>query len=224
MEDFEIHISLGSACLATIEMRKYNIKDYTYCFDWLWNREGGLMNVITILENKFKKLLIRENYIEDPNFRVKNKCYSDMGFPHNKVLSDEGWETFKRRINRTKEILESDKKICFVYFRDITKVLIDKNYKRIYPKKRKKEILKEQIRLFKEETILFREKINILYPDLNYHLKALFMIDKKDFISVNNRMYFFTENKITYNIVIGENESMWKKALFAKKYLRYKLK
>jgi len=224
MEDFEIYISLGSACFTAIQLRQHNIRDSSYCFDWVWNKEEGLINIISIIENNFKKLLLRKNYIENQDFKVKNKCYLNMGFPHNKILSNEGWETFVKRVNRTKKVLRSNKKICFVYFRDITEVLIDNNYKRIHPKKINKEIIKEQIRLFKEETILFREKIDIVYPNLNYHLKALLMIEKKDFNTVNKRLYSLNDNKITYNIVIGQNENMWKKVLFANKYLRYKLK
>ena len=142
--NFESHISLGSACQSALQLRENGLRDASHCFDWMWNKEGGLINIIEILQDNFKKLLNLNNYCKSNTYKVKNKCYPDMGFPHYK-LTKNSLETFKRRIIRTQKRFESKNRICFIYFRDI-EVPINKKYNRIY----NKEInIEEQLRLFK---------------------------------------------------------------------------
>ncbi len=212
------YVSLGSACQVAIQLKMNNIRRCAYCFDTMWNKHSGLINIIDILQDDFKKLSQRENYVRNKQFKITNKVYPDTGFPHNKLFTKRGWDTFIRRIERMKDMLKDKKKICFVYFRDI-EILINNNYRQTY-QHIDIELVKEQIRLFMEETIYFRETINILYPELKFHLKAFYRVDDKKYILIINQLLeTFKEDKITYNIVIGKNKDIWSKSLNVDKYI-----
>ena len=214
--NFDAHISLGSACEVAIQLRGNGLRNSSHCFDWVWNQEGGLINIIEILQDDFQKLLNPSNYCVCNRFKVKNKYYPDMGFPHNKLLLKEGWETYKRRIKRTQKTFKTTTRICFVYFRD-SEIVIDEHYKRIRPKIINYE---EQLRLFKEETIFFREVVNMLYPKLDYHLKALYRIYDNDSCKIiKDILRTFNEDKITYNVVIGNNKDSWTKSIKSRRFI-----
>ena len=212
--NFDAHISLGCACEVALQLRGNGLRNSSHCFDWVWNHDGGLINIIEILQDNFKKLSNRGNYYKCNNLKVRNKYYPDMGWPHEKLLTKEGWETYQRRIKRTKKTFETTTKICFVYFRDGDDP-IDEQYKRIHPEEINYE---EQLRLFKEETIFFREVVNILYPTLKFHLKAFYRITCNDKL-IKDTLRTFNEDKITYNTVIGKNKESWLKAIKAKTFI-----
>ena len=215
MEEYDSYVSLGSACETSIRMTENKMRKCSHCFDWIWNQEGGLINIISIIEDKFKKLTNKENYLVHKRWKYINKYYTNIGIVHHNILNEEGFMTYNRSIERMKEILESNKKICFVYFRTY-EIPIDINYKQI----NKKVInYKEQLQLFKEETKLFIKKLDELYPNLNYHMRAFYRINRRHIVTVNKILETFNEDKITYNIVIQRNKKVWKNSLLSNKYI-----
>jgi len=110
------YVSLGSACQVAIQLKTNNIRRCAYCFDTIWNQHSGLINIIDILQDDFKKLSQRGNYVRNKQFKITNKYYPDIGLPHNKLFTQRGWDTFIRRIERMKDMLKGKKKNMFCIF------------------------------------------------------------------------------------------------------------
>ena len=80
----EEYVSLGSACRVAMELKRNKMRSCAFCFDVMWNKHSGLINIIDILQDDFKKFSQRDNYIRQKQFKITNKRYPDIGLPHSK--------------------------------------------------------------------------------------------------------------------------------------------
>lgn len=128
-EKFDLIISLGEDCACTSYLRKFNLQNASYPFDWL--TRADFKTRIELLLTDFKDFLNKEDLklLEKPkNAIVDNKCnyyenlktgfyfyhdfYSDFEFNE---IYDVVFEKYKRRIKRLYERIKKSKKVLFVW-------------------------------------------------------------------------------------------------------------
>jgi len=124
------YVSLGSACDTAMIFDRLKIRQTSYPFDWLWNLDTGLESVINIIENDFSSILNKESYAKKYHFRLPNEVIVYKEFPsiihmHSDPLSSiAAHETLVRRIFRFRELLLSDTKIHFIYYKNYNEELL----------------------------------------------------------------------------------------------------
>ena len=119
MNDTEL-IPLGSGCWTGIHAKRIGIRKNAYPFDWLGNGEG-IGFVMEMIKDDFKQMsnIQSYSYLESyPDNYLRMNNYENIAFIHNNFLNDrEEFETYKRRINRFREVLNSEVSVNFIYYR-----------------------------------------------------------------------------------------------------------
>jgi len=122
-------VSLGSSCDGANILKYFNYQTKNKFFDFLWNEKRGLQAICEIIENDFLHFDKIENYDiqkntiiawEGSNLSNKqiNKYYEDVLFYHNKTkINNNDIQSFKRKIERTKNIMNSNEYKYFIYYR-----------------------------------------------------------------------------------------------------------
>lgn len=125
-----VYVSLGRSCTAAFRLIDLNIRVEAYPFDWLISKYPSLYNA---LEDDFSRFFscLSLNYDKTAavdyyglEFRNVWKC---GGVPYNRELDLINWEeqslqvreSFARKINRFREICNSDKTVVFIRWEDI---------------------------------------------------------------------------------------------------------
>ena len=118
-------IPLGGTCSIAYQLKKNNLRNKAYPFDWV--RISNLSNINHLLENNFDKFFLDLKLVEfSKNFKVNNmngsyiyknnfcKFYHDF----DSKINDKNFLLFKekylRRINRFYEKIKNSKKILFI--------------------------------------------------------------------------------------------------------------
>ena len=166
-----IIIPIGVDCGNADFLRKNNLRELAFPFDWVVTYDG----VSNIIKNNFA------NYIPN-NSEIYNSNYN-TSFPHNIFPNDN--DKMIKRINRFKNILEtSTEKIIF----------IRKGHAIHNHKEQNNDIIKSDIIDAEDLDIILQEK----YPNLNYEI-IVTLICGKCFNS--NEIYTTNAKKIKiYNI------------------------
>lgn len=131
-----IYIPIGSNCSVATYLRQQNIRKHAYPFDWNCT---SLKMFYEMLINDFSGYLddifigteIKRHYVDNDNddneIKVSNeKIYPvickkyNVLFPHDYVLVDENTcnkvkEKYLRRIQRFRDAINSNEKICLIY-------------------------------------------------------------------------------------------------------------
>lgn len=127
---FDLIVSLGEDCACSSYLRRFNLQDYTYPFDWLTG--ASFSTRVDLICNNFKNFLLKENIkrLEYPYNTRKNsdeEDYEDVylkfhfyhDFNKNQTFDSnflEIKEKYNRRIERLYEIAEKSQKILFVWW------------------------------------------------------------------------------------------------------------
>ena len=126
---FDIVFSIGEDCSCTSYLRRCNLQNYSYPFDWLTN--APFKNRITLIYDDFenflnindlKPLVKKANNENEKKFdlyeNIKNEIYFYHDFPaglnineSHKIVS----EKYQRRIKRFYNEIEKSQKILFVW-------------------------------------------------------------------------------------------------------------
>lgn len=127
---FDLIISIGEDCACSSYLRRFNLQDYTYPFDWL--TKASFDTRMNLLLNDFDSFLIKENikYLEKPkNANVDSNCdyYQDVkndiyfyhdfriNIPFNSEFENVK-EKYNRRICRLYDNIANSKKVLFVWW------------------------------------------------------------------------------------------------------------
>lgn len=125
--NYDAIFSLGNACLVSNRLRYYHLQSYTGIIDWMLS--PNLLNVIDLLQNRFKNFMKKENLIWEgyDHFKVslllKDSVYNitsvhdfpiTMNTPQNWIMYEEFQNKLNRRIQRFLNKLETCDKILFV--------------------------------------------------------------------------------------------------------------
>ena len=117
-------ISLGSSCDGANQLKRIGINNIHYFFDFIWNEYDGLKTVTKIIDTDFKYFDDIKNYTKTTNHPVLkpksfniNKYYPNFVFMHHNTKEISVIESFNRKILRTKDILKSNNKKVFIYYR-----------------------------------------------------------------------------------------------------------
>lgn len=169
---FDLVVSLGEDCACTSYLRRYNLQDYSYPFDWLANATFNMR--IELLVTDFKDFLKKENMIQlqKPNEGLadrKHSSYRDnvsgFNFYHDFKLNvslEEDFnnvkEKYDRRIERLYKTIETSEKILFVWWsrdKHINQESIMNAYERLITKFKNKEIYLLIIEKSNEESKIY---------------------------------------------------------------------
>jgi hypothetical protein len=123
--DYDAIFSLGDLCLASIQLKKHNLRPYSGVLDWM--ASPYLSQVNQLLENRFKGFFNYEN-LRIIGYADSNICVSDDGYNlvsnhdfdrEKNTLTNLGsyfevMEKYDRRIRRFLSEMKSAKRILFV--------------------------------------------------------------------------------------------------------------
>lgn len=140
---FDLIFSLGEDCACSSYLRRFNLQEYSYPFDWL--TRANFFVRIDLLLNEFQGFLNKENLVklDKSTFKgqkdEKNDYYwckkTDFNFYHdfdNKIPFDESFKLVKtkyqRRIQRLYKEIKSAQNILIIWWsrdkhQDINKVI-----------------------------------------------------------------------------------------------------
>lgn len=117
-------MSLGSSCDTANNLKKFALQQENFFFDFLWNELDGLHAVSNIIDNDFKGLdniFLYEKTRKHPvltwNAFIVNRLYPTVAFMHHNVFQPGVLDSIIRKIQRTKEVLESPAHKTFFYYR-----------------------------------------------------------------------------------------------------------
>jgi hypothetical protein len=137
-------ISLGSSCDTANNLKRIGVNNVNFFFDFVWNEFDGLKTVCEIIENNFSYLEDINNYgkttthpiLNWAEFNINN-YYPNFVFMHHDTTKQEIIDSLKRKINRTKDVLSSEEKKIFIYYRH--------NYCKSTPRSNLEIIIKESL-------------------------------------------------------------------------------
>ena len=120
----QLVISLGSSCDAANQLKRININNTHYFFDFIWNEYDGLKTVNEIIKGNFSHFNNIKNYTKTTTHPILNwapfninKYYPNFVFMHHDTTKQEIIESLNRKIERTKNVLNSKRKKVFIYYR-----------------------------------------------------------------------------------------------------------
>lgn len=195
---FDLIISLGRDCACSTYLRKFNLQNESYPFDWL--TAAPLRNRINLIVNNFQNFLNKEDLKfepRDPNAQVfDSRCdnfenvQTKFKFFHDFPIGmnfDEAYELvhnrYQRRINRFYKKIQKAKRILFVWFG------------------RKEDP-------DNEELIYCKQELDKKFPD-----KKIFLLVLKNIKGQNN----FTYENIQNNIIRVSYDTLEYDTLFPEK-------
>lgn len=127
---FDLIVSLGEDCACTSYLRRFNLQEYSYPFDWL--TKASFQTRIELLVNNFENFLQKENMLPmqkpsqglvDENHDYYKDQVFDFYFYHdfksNIKFDDEFIQVknkYERRIKRLYQNIEQSKNILFVWW------------------------------------------------------------------------------------------------------------
>ncbi len=154
---FDLIISIGEDCACTSYLRRFNLQDFSFPFDWLTN--ASFETRINMLVTDFNDFLTRENLVlmEKPrnsNVDKKHDYYKDVVlgfyFYHDfKIESDfdteyiEVKDKYLRRIARLYKTIENSRRILFVWWgrnKQLDETVITESYNKLKEKFKNKKI------------------------------------------------------------------------------------
>ncbi|KAB2335692.1 DUF1796 family putative cysteine peptidase [Bacillus mesophilum] len=124
--EYDAAFSLGHLCLASMQLRKFQLRPFSGVLDWVGS--PNLSNINSLISNDFKDFLNFQHlqpvkYLSSTDLYVWDSYY-DIGFNHdfktdqNSLEQLGGYDTVKekydRRIARFNEKLETGKRILFI--------------------------------------------------------------------------------------------------------------
>ena len=122
-------ISLGLQCSVPEGIKKANLREYSYPFDWLWTPSKTIYNILSILINEgiekaleymttgwtYYKYLGNEHYISVNNItKSQMNKNSGLGITHF-TINNEYKNKLKIRLERLMKDIKSDENILFIY-------------------------------------------------------------------------------------------------------------
>ncbi|MBO7555940.1 MAG: hypothetical protein J6T72_00895, partial [Alphaproteobacteria bacterium] len=133
---YDVCISLGFNCFTSMILRKYFLQKYSYPYDWsrgIDEEKAGVLGLdrkIDLLCNDFSRWIERQDMVliddnslnENPSMNVRN-VYTGLqyihDFPKSKTIDEEYpnfYAKYMRRRERLLSLLNSEKKICFIFY------------------------------------------------------------------------------------------------------------
>jgi hypothetical protein len=99
------------------------LRKQSFPFDWLWNQDLGLSAINEIIKNDYKPILGLKSYVLAKHYKMENSVIVYRNYPSimhlhsNPLEKKDDHETLLRRIERFKNILNSKRKACFIYYK-----------------------------------------------------------------------------------------------------------
>lgn len=125
---YDFVISLGEKCFVAQTLSKMGIRQFSGPFDWLeifyGGTGGGIIDRLNLIINKFQNFFNKEDLIPiyENNYRFFVNSRTNLSFRHDFSQTDDFNEKFAyvaekydRRCNRLINILNSKKRVLFVY-------------------------------------------------------------------------------------------------------------
>ena len=191
---FDLIVSLGEDCACTSYLRRFNLQDYSYPFDWL--TKASFETRIDLIVNNFENFLIKENLVkmEKPQTGAdeKHEYYHDKKldffFYHDFECTFEGEneeesfekqylsvkDKYNRRINRFYRQIDKSNNILFVWWsRDKIqpKDIIENGYEKLISKFKDKNVyilLIEYSPEYKEVYLKDKHVLAVQYDNISY--------------------------------------------------------
>ena len=224
---FDLIVSLGEDCACSSYLRRFNLQDYTYPFDWL--TRASFTTRIDLLCNNFEKFLVKENIVRlgfpyNTRQNTDEEEYEDtflkFNFYHDfnkKLTFEENFQQVKarynRRIDRFYKISEVSNKILFVWWdrsKNIEENDIIESYKKLSSKFSKNEVYLLIIEFSEHESSTCLEDGNIF-------------IARYDNLTYNNPNWNETMGNEANNIKIFKKIRMYRSFYCRLKYILFKL-
>jgi hypothetical protein len=181
--DYDIVVNIGIRCFGTIASSKCGIKQNTYTFDWI---QSNPQIILDCIKNNFDKynnfnheqlskiygMNIRYPPLFNINFPKKFINEYGMCFTHFREYNYNIFlELCRRRSDRFMELLQSDKKILFIYVSDNNMEPLDLQEK-------------QYTYLLELEKYLISN-----YSDLTFKILAIHNLEKNNTKCINNLLY-----------------------------------
>lgn len=187
-QKFDLIFSIGEDCACSSYLRRYNLQDYSYPFDWL--TKATFKTRLDLLLNDFQGFLEKENLIpmEKPNNKnldFENDYYKDTkydfyfyhDFKTGKSLEEsfnDVKEKYNRRISRLYKNIESSNNMLLVWWsrdkhqeEDLLKEYYDKLVKK-YPNKNIYLLILEYSENYKEKFLSDGHIKVVQYDNISY--------------------------------------------------------
>jgi hypothetical protein len=203
MENFDEIISFGNTCQPAVALMDLKLREEAYPFDWtlsnpkiildyILNGDKNFLdfnhsniNELFLLDKRYPKNYIINKFVNKnikPDVNINEYVnYYGMCFTHFVNMSSiQLYETFKRRCDRFNNILNSDKKILFIYF-NTEYNLCEEDY----------------LNLLQIETNIINK-----YPKLNFKILSISPIIKENTNHIINYFYDGVKKEIN-NVYYG---------------------
>ena len=201
-ESNTIAISLGSSCSCAEQLKRIDVNNIHYFFDFIWNEYDGLKTVNEIIKNNFIYFNHIKNYTKTSSHPILkngiyniNKYYPNFVFLHQDTTNPESIKSIIRKIKRTRNVLNNNKNKFFIYCRhyhnDLLKytdlnILINEslNFCKIYQAKYNENFCLLSLISYDENINMdvINNEISILRKNENKNLKFdyIYRFDKKN--------------------------------------------
>lgn len=185
---FDLIVSIGEDCACTSYLRRFNLQEYSYPFDWL--TKASFQTRIDLLINDFANFLNKENihFMEKPtgvNVDNNHDYYKDVlldfyfyhDFRTDNIFDDEFIKVkdkYERRIKRLYQSISDSKNILFVWWsrdKQQDESLIIDSYQKLKDKFRNKNIyllLIEPSEDYMEKVLCDGQVSIIRYDNISY--------------------------------------------------------
>ena len=123
-------VSLGSACDIAMILKEHKQKRESYPFDWLWNLDHGLSAVNDMITSDFRNVIREDSYTVAYHYRLNREVVVYKEYPsiihmHSNPYSyREDHDVLRRRIERFKDLLQSNDPITFVHYKNYNEELM----------------------------------------------------------------------------------------------------
>jgi len=230
-------ISLGGGCdVATEFLGPSQINETHHFFDFLWNLDGGLKNVCSIIDSDFKGFEDLQNYIYDlhPEWNTNldqgpkvlacanlqaaqlvHARYKNIAFVHHK-RTQQMVDSMTRKKDRLLAVFQSVLPVTFIYYRQYHAPING-----TYVNGPDYDIL-DKLNHFKWETDLFMSTFDQKYPKKEFRLISLFMEPSEYMQGITDKIdTFFQEldnsDRLTFERVFrrrgSKTRAKWKTLL-----------
>lgn len=118
-------ISIGEFCATANLLKENNIRKESFPFDWIFS---NLLFIKECLQTNFKPFhYCIEKQIQDYPSKYENVVFTNVGFPHRDMKSEETKHYYNKRIKAFYKALKSDFPKIFIHINGIPKENINDN-------------------------------------------------------------------------------------------------
>lgn len=190
--------SLGGGCYVKWALDGIGMKRETQFFDYMWNLQGGLKTLVSIMKDDFTPFLDRTQYEYMNTHTILNwdyfnihKSYPDLALMHYDTRNDDIFNSICRKVVRTRALFRDTTFKIFIYYRGYYKP-------------------SETVCTLQEESEYFVKEYSDMHNS-NFVLVSLVEIPKEESQNGTNiTKPLKNTDKIYYDYVIRDDMDHWK--------------